>query len=565
MPDWASDIRPHLAGLGLEPARESAIIEELAQHLDDRYQELLASGQFRSEDEARRAVIAELNDGRLGAKLKSVLRNAPQRIVPGDYEQAGLLGSLWKDLRHGTRLLRLNPVFTAVCVLSLALGIGANTAIFQLLDAVRLRTLPVKDPQQLADVRTVYTPHGRTGDFRGGNSRLTLALYEQIRDQQQGFSGLSAFSTQTMNLSPGGEARYARALWVSGNFFDVLGVGPTVGRVFSPADDQRGCSSPGVVLSYAFWQREFGGQPSALGRTLLVERHRFELIGVTPPSFFGPEVGRMFDVALPLCAEPLINGEDSNALKPFAWWLAAIGRLKPGWTLRRASAQLAAISPRIMQATLPPTYDAVNRKDYLEFRLGGLPVASGFSSLRTQYESSLWLLMAISGLVLLIACANLGNLMIARSSAREREMAVRLALGASRSRLIRQLLAESMMLAVLGALAGAALAQVLSRLLVAFLRSDSTTLFVDLHPDWRVLGFTAGLALLTCIIFGLAPALQASRTAPVEAMKAGGRGVVGTGRFGFRRALVVSQVALSLVLLVGALLFVRTFVNLVTL
>src|SRR5207248_5457224 len=294
-------------------------------------------------------------------------------------------------------------------------------------------------------------------------------------------------------------------------------------------------------------------------------RHRFEIIGVAPPSFFGPEVGRMFDVALPLCAEPLINGEDSNALKPFGWWLAAIGRLKPGWTLRRASAQLAAISPAIMQATLPPTYDAVNRKDYLEFRLGGLPVASGFSSLRTQYESSLWLLMAISGLVLLIACANLANLMIARSSARDREMAVRLALGASRSRLIRQLLAERMMLAVLGALCGAALAQMLSRLLVTFLKADSTSLFVDLHPDWRVLGFTAGLAVLTCVIFGLAPALQASRTAPVEAMKAGGRGVVGAGRFGFRRALVVSQVALSLVLLVGALLFVRTFINLVNL
>jgi predicted permease len=252
---------------------------------------------------------------------------------------------------------------------------------------------------------------------------------------------------------------------------------------------------------------------------------------------------------------------------PAAWWLAVVGRLKPGWTLQRADAHLKTIAPGIFQATLPPGYDAVDGEHYLGFKLGTRPVASGFSTLRTDYKSPLWLLLGISGLVLLIACANLANLMVAKASARRREIAVRLALGASPRRLVRQLLAESFVLAALGAAAGAALAQFFGRSLVAFLRTYFSRWFVNLAPDWRLFAFTAGLAGLTCLLFGLLPALQAARTRPIEALKAGGRGLAGSGagRPAVRRALVVCQVSLSLVLLVGALLFVRTLRNLLTL
>jgi predicted permease len=251
--------------------------------------------------------------------------------------------------------------------------------------------------------------------------------------------------------------------------------------------------------------------------------------------------------------------------RPDSWWIDTIGRLKPGWTIERASAQLAAISPGIFAATLPGEYDGVQKKDYLSFRLDAAPAATGVSSLRHDYEDPLWLLLALSGLVLLIACANLANLMLARATVRQREMALRLTLGASRSRLIRQLLAESLLLATLGTIAGAVLAQVVSRVLVAFLSTHDNQIFVELTPDWRVFGFAMALAILTCVLFGLVPAMQASRTDPGAVVKAG-RGVTASReRFLLRRALVVSQIALSLVLLIGAFLFVRTLRNLLTL
>jgi putative ABC transport system permease protein len=317
------------------------------------------------------------------------------------------------------------------------------------------------------------------------------------------------------------------------------------------------------VLSDAFWQREFGGRPGVLGSKLTLNGHPFQIIGVAPASFYGIEVGRNFDVAIAMCSQAVFSTKGPLMDSPISWWIATIGRLKPGWTLEHASAQLAAISPGIFAATVPGEYDAIEKKDYLAFHLGALPAATGVSQLRSDYEEPLWLLLALSGLVLLIACANLANLMLARASVRQREMALRLTLGASRARLIRQLLAESLLLAGLGTFVGGVLAQILSRVLVAFLGTQQGHIFVELTPDWRVLGFAAGLAILTCVLFGLMPAIQASRTEPGAAMKAGIRGVTaGRERFLLRRALVVSQVALSLVLSTGALLFVRTFRNL---
>jgi predicted permease len=314
------------------------------------------------------------------------------------------------------------------------------------------------------------------------------------------------------------------------------------------------------VLSYPFWQREFGGDPGVVGRTLILDGRTFPVVGVTSPAFFGVEVGNRYDVAVPLCAD-----NQGRAPLRHAWWLSIMARLKPGWTPDRATAHLQTLSPAIMQATLPPMYRSDLAKRYLANQLVANEGGTGVSGLRSRYERPLWLLLATTGLVLLIACANLANLLLARASTREREMAVKLAIGASRGRLIRQLLAESLLLAGLGAAFGAALAQVLSRGLVAFLSTANNPLFVRLGMDARVLGFTAGLAVITCLLFGLAPALRTTHLAPAATMRAGGRGMSGgRERFTLRRALVATQVALSLVLLVGALLFVRSLHNLLT-
>jgi len=477
-----------------------------------------------------------------------------------------LFETLGQDLRYGARLLRQNPGFALVAVLSLGLGVGANTAIFQLLNAVRLRTLPVKDAQELVEVKVVEAKGGRTGSFRGRNVQLTQPLWEEIRHDPQPFSAMLAWGVSSFNLAPGGESRFAEGLWVSGGFFDALGVPPLVGRVFTEADDRPGCGSPGAVISYAFWQREYGGALSAIGRTLPIAGHPFEIVGVTPASFFGVEVGRSFDVAVPLCSEAILRGEESGMGKRDAWWLGAMGRLKRGSSLPQADAWLRAVSAGIFQATLPPAYAPDDVKNYLAFKLGAFPGGSGVSSLRRQYETPLWLLLAIAGVVLIIACANLANLLLARASAREREMAVRFALGASRGRVVRQLLVESLLLAVLGAGLGAWLAQALSSALVAFLSTDSDRLFVDLGTDWRVLAFTAALAVAACLLFGLAPALRATGTSPATVLKAAGRSLTDRReRFGLRRGLVVAQVALSLVLVVGALLFVGSLRNLMVL
>ncbi|MGA2599276.1 MAG: ABC transporter permease, partial [Bryobacteraceae bacterium] len=482
-----------------------------------------------------------------------------------DMNTIGFLETLWQDLRFGARLLRLNPGFFTVATLSLALGIGANTAIFQLLDAVRLRSLPVKAPQALAQLKIAETDHCCNGNFSARNSDFTYAQFDEIRQQQQGYSGLFAIGDNRFNLTTGGEARFARGYWVSGDFFSTLGVSPLIGRVLEKSDDRPGCGSPGAVIGYQFWQREFGGDAGAIGKKLTLDGHAFEVLGVTPASFFGVEVGRNFDVIVPICSEPWVDGEGSHLYKRNNWWIAIMGRLKPGWTASRAAAQLAAISPAVFKNTVPSNYEPDMAKYYADYKLTALPGGSGVSSLK-RYQDPLLILQATAGLVLLIACANLANLMLARASVREREIAIRLAIGASRGRLIRQLLGESLLLAVAGSILGVVLAQALSKFLVSFLTTSDNPVFVDLGMDWHLLGFTAALAILTCILFGLAPAIRATRTSPVDVMKASTRGLTAAReRFGLRRILVVSQVALSLVLLTGALLFVQSLRNLLTL
>src|SRR5258706_902537 len=402
--------------------------------------------------------------------------------------------SLRQDLRFGLRLLRANPAFAAVAILSLALGIGANASLFQLLDAVRLRTLPVRNPQELVEIREVDGRKNATGSFSGRWSQLTNPLWEAVRERREGFAGLFAWGSARFNLASGGESRFVQGLLVSGEFFETLGVRPLIGRVLQPSDDRRGCADPGAVLSHSFWQRELGGDPKAVGRTITLDGRPFPILGVTPASFFGVEVGWSYDVALPICAEATIRGARSVLDKRDNWWLAAMGRLAPGVSAERASARIGAASQGIFEETLPANYNSVDAKAYLAFRLGAYSAGSGLSRLRNRYQAPLVLLLAIAGLVLLIACANLANLMLARAAAREREIAVRLAIGASRGRVIRQLLVESLLLAGLGAGAGALLSQLLSRTLVSFLNTHGSGLVVELQPDGRLLGFTAALA-----------------------------------------------------------------------
>jgi putative ABC transport system permease protein len=477
------------------------------------------------------------------------------------------MGALWQDIRYGLRMLGKSPGFAAVGILTLALGIGANAAIFQLIDAVRLRTLPVKDPGTVAIIH-LDTKHWGQGNFSGPYSNFTFGLWKQVEQRQEAFSSVAAWGKQSFNLARGGEVDYAQGIFVGGGFFQTLGIQPMLGRLISVADDQTGCAG-GVDISYAFWQRRYAGAASVIGTEITLEGHAFPILGVTPPSFEGISVGDRFDVAVPVCSEPTFDGEYSRINGQRAqesWWLAGIGRLKSGWTLERATAQLNAIAPAALHETIPPQYDADGVKHYLAYSLEAQPAENGFSELRENSSTPLWLLLGLSGLVLLIACANLANLMLARASSREREIAVRLALGASRGRLIGQLLAESALLAVAGAVAGGFLAVMLSGSLVTFITTPDNPIFLDMSIDWRVLGFSAGLAALTTILFGLAPAIRAGSASPGSVLKTGGRGMTtGRERFRLQRILVASQVALSLVLLAGALLFARSLRNLMTL
>ena len=472
-----------------------------------------------------------------------------------------LIETLWQDLRYAARLLRRTPAFAVVAILSLALGTGANTAIFQLVNAIRLRTLPVANPQELAQIRVADAPRGRVGTFNGRLVTMTNPLFEQMQQRQQAFSSVLAWSTDTHDLAAGGVTRPVQILYVSGSFFPTLGTQPILGRLLDARDDRRGCP-PLAVVSHAFWQREFGGSAGAIGRTVPLTGHPFEIVGVTPAGFNGLDVGRTFDVAVPLCADAILRGADSYLDRRDAWFLATMGRLNPGWTAERADAHLRAISPDMLAATISPRYNADNIASYKLLKFGAEAASSGLSSVRRAYETPLWILLGVTGLVLLIACANLANLMLARGTAREREVAVRLAIGASRFRVVRQLLSESLLIATTGTLVGVLLAQWLSRFLVTFLNREDNPLLVDLSFDWRTFAFTAALAGTACLLFGLAPAIRATGTAPGVAMKAGGRGMSEAhGRFGLRQMLVIVQVALSLVLVVGALLFVRNLQN----
>jgi predicted permease len=469
--------------------------------------------------------------------------------------------NLLQDLRFGLRMLRKSPGFTIVAALTLALGVGANTAVFHLIDAVRLRSLPVRDPQSLVSIQIRGGNHG-FGINAGDESFLTYPLWEQVREHQTSLSSAFAWDSWDFNVGQGAQEKSVIGLWVSGEMFPTLGILPEKGRFLTAEDDRAGCGTPGVVLSYAFWQTQFGGDESIVGKKLLVDLHPIQIIGVTPAKFTGLEVGRPFDIALPFCSVPALNPKDTNLTRREFFWVVVMGRLKSGVTVAHASAELEALSGGMIEATVPSGYSENALKTYRDYRLTALPAGGGISNLRQSYSASLWLLLGITGLVLLIACANIANLMLVRSSVRGREMAVRLALGASYWRLAKQMLAESLLLSGTGAALGLVLANVFSRILIRLIRTQGDRLQLDLSLDWRVLLFVSAIALLASVVFGLAPVFQSLRQEPVDALKSGGGKTGGRRSHGFQRVLVVSQIAISQVLLVGALLFVLSFLNL---
>ena len=469
------------------------------------------------------------------------------------------LEQLRQDLRFCIRTLLKSPGFSLTAVLTLALGIGANTAIFSLIDAVMLKALPVSHPEQLLQVNMAGP------DIWGiENPFVSNPIWEQLRDRQDTFSGLFGYAIARFDLSARGEARYVQGNYVSGQFFDTLALRPIAGRVITTADDRRGC--PGTaVLSYGYWQSEYGGRARVAGTTILLDGHPFEILGAIGPGFTGVDVGRESDIYVPLCAEKIIGGQNTSLDARSGGWLRVIGRPKPGISMNQVAARLKTLASPIIEATVPPNVGPSQQEMYLKRTFNVQMAAGGLSSIRAKYREALMLLMVIVGVVLLIACSNVANLLLARGAARQREIAIRMALGSGRGRLIRQLLIESLLLSLTGAALGIVFAYWGARLLVGLLASNvyrENQVFLDLSIDSRVLAFTVGMAVLTGLLFGLAPAWRATRVDPQSAMKANARGVTQGGKFALGKVLVVVQVALSLVLVAGAGLLLATFIRL---
>src|ERR1700678_718022 len=528
--------------LGKRSQLDREIEDELRDHLRMRTNANIAKGM--SPEQAARA--ARLRFGNPDVLKESI-----------EAEDAALsIESLFRDVRYALRGFAKSPGFTTVAIITLTLGIGANTAVFQLLDAVRLRSLPIQRPQDLVELQIIGGNKG-LGVNDNQYTYFTVPMWQEVRRTHDPFSGVFAWRESGMLVGKLSDAKHVRGLEVSGEFFNVLGVLPWQGRLIEP-QDEAGCDISKVVASYTYWKTQMGSEPITPNTTILVEGHAVQVLGVTPPSFFGLAVGDRFALAYPSCIPPNPRREVFN--------LSVMGRLKPGWDIARASGYFTSLSPGLFESTAPTGYNAEALKTFKSFQLGAYPAAAGVSQLRDTYDSSLQLLLALTGLVLLIACANLANLMFARANARQRELAIRMALGASRRRMLRQLLIESGLLALSGAALGVALAQPLSRLLVTALGTSQSSIHLAIVTDWRVLLFAAAIATLTCVVFGTIPAMRGANADPIAALKSGERGIVGNRQHFFvQRLMVITQIAVSMVLLVGALLFVRSYRNLMTL
>jgi predicted permease len=558
MPEWKEEIRRRLASLNLAPAREAEIVEELSQHLNDRYAELRASGA--TDEEASGAAFAELNEGEL---LEQELR----RVEPQPYREPvvlgrkrmNVIGDLWQDLRYGWRMLRKSPGFTIAAVLTLALGIGANTAIFTFFDLALLRPLPVKDPETLVNL-----------EYRRAEG-YPFIDYIYFRDHTQAFSELIASSHTRLMLGGQTDSEEPQEIAgevVSDNYFSVLGGGAILGRTFTPEENRAPGEHPLVVLSYALWQGRFGANPKILGQTVRLNNKPFVVIGVMAPGFvgLGARRSRLPDVWLPV----MMTGELWPQFRNYfssreIGLLNLFGRLKPGRTISAAQAEVDVLFSQLARA-----YPEIDPKAKVIVRsLGSLLGPINTKGSKGSQWVVLGSILTPTLIVLLIACSNIANLQLARAAARQKEIGVRLCLGASRSRVIRQLLTESVFLAILGGGVGLLFAWWTLKAFLASALSFSpmspTTIDAVKHlvnPDWRILSFTLLLSFLSAIAFGLVPALQATRSDLVAAIK--DEGVVFSQRMArsrLRNGLVVAQVSLCLVLLIAAGLLLRGFIR----
>jgi len=471
---------------------------------------------------------------------------------------------LLSDLRFAVRTLAKSPVFASVAVISLALGIGANTAIFSLLDQVLLRLLPVKNPEQLVQLRWQGSHYGSNTGFNA----LSYPLYKDIRDKSQVFSGVLCRYSLPLSFGYKGQTERVEGELVSGNYFEVLGVRAVVGRTITPDDDRIPGGHPVAVLNYDFWRDRFRSDPGVLGQKLTVNGYPITVVGVSQPGFDGVEIGYSPKIRIPvMMKKEMTPGWEMYSLENRRGrWVNVFARLKPGVSIERAKASLQPLFHSILEMEVQQkefsSASKYTKDQFLKSTLDVQPGGRGRSWLRFQVTKPLWVLMAMVGLVLLIACANVANLLMARATGRQREIAVRLALGAGRLRLIRQLMVESLLLSFVGGALGLAVAVWSDRLLLSTMPAGDAPLPLSAAPDVRILLFALAVSVLTGVLFGLVPALQSTRVNLAPALKESAGAVVGGAHMGFRRALVVAQVFLSLLLLIGAGLFIRSLQNL---
>ena len=468
------------------------------------------------------------------------------------------MGSLLQDIRYGLRMLARNPAFSAIAMLTLALGIGANTAIFSLTDQILLRRLPVRSPEQLVSLRTTGSNQGHVwSDSVDDSGMFSYPVYKDLRDRNQAFSNLLARFPTSVSVSGQGSTELAQAELVSGNYFEMLGVQPALGRVFSASDETAPGANTLAVLSYGYWARHFGSDPGILNKQIVVNGTSLTVVGVARAGFTGIQIGQLPDLFIPITMKaqmtPGWNGLDDRK----DYWIAVLGRLKPGFN--RAKAQVA----------LAPTYHAIlesdvhliegtekSRQKFLEKKLLVDPASNGRQIVQQGTGKPLLILTAMVALVLLIACVNLASLLVARGEARQREIAVRLTMGASRWRLVKQLLTESLMLSIAGGAAGLALAAWTLSALVGSIPKSEGIFGLEATLDYRVLGFAIALTIVTGVLFGLAPALRATHTDLQGTLKDQGANVSGgTANVRLRKWLLVSQVALTVILLAGGGIF----------
>src|SRR5215813_4779939 len=549
MPEWKEEIRMRLAGSKLEPTREAEIVEELSQHLEDRYAELLAGGA--TPDEAARPALAELSaSATLRRGLRLVERaSPPEPITFGTNRRTNMIADLWQDLRYGARMLLKRPGGAAIVALSMALGIGANATIFSFVNELLLRPPAVERPQKLLEV---WDHSWQGGSSFNSFMPLSYPEYAYYRDHNRVFSEMLAFDGDPELTSWGrnGQGEIIQSLYVSGNFFSSLGVKAALGRTFAPEEDRAPGTNPVVVLSHAFWQERLGADPNVVGSTMTLNGFSFNVIGVAPKGFTGLMVGVMPDVWIPLMMGPQTKRDPELLTRRGAHMILGVGRLKPGLTLTQATADLNLLSSQLAQS-FP---DNNNVYEAVIFPVTLLPGPA-----RGYVAAFSGLFMLVVALVLVIACANAASYLLAQATARRREIAVRAALGASRSRLIRQTLAESVLLACLSGSLGWLLTKWAAPLLLA-LAPPTLPLRFAVSPDYRVIGFTLLVTLLAGLLFGLAPAWKGTRIDLATSLKDGGSGG-GTSKSRIRSLLVVGQVAVCSLLLVGSGLCLRSLLN----